>query len=51
MAEVNESVPRVIDSYMDNIEERFNVEQIIREKVADLPSEKLESLAFEAKEF
>jgi len=44
MVEVNDSVPKVIDSYMENIEERFNVEQIIREKVAQLPSEKLESL-------
>ena len=44
MLEVNESVPRVIDGYMENIEERFNVELIIREKVAKLPSDKLESL-------
>lgn len=42
--EVNESVPAVIDSYLANIEERFNVEQIIKEKVAQLPSEKLEDL-------
>ena len=44
MLEVNESVPAVIDSYMENIEERFNVEQIIKDKVAQLPSEKLEEL-------
>jgi uncharacterized membrane protein YheB (UPF0754 family) len=44
MLEVNESVPAVIESYMENLEERFNVEQIIKDKVADLPSEKLESL-------
>jgi uncharacterized membrane protein YheB (UPF0754 family) len=44
MLEVNESVPAVIDSYMENIEERFNVEQIIKDKVAQLPSEKLETL-------
>ncbi len=44
MIEVNESVPKVIEGYMENIEERFNVEQIIREKVENLPSEKLEGL-------
>lgn len=44
MVEVGRSVPQVIDRYMENIEERFNVEQIIREKVAQLPSAKLESL-------
>lgn len=44
MDEVSVSVPAVIDRYMENIEERFNVEQIIRDKVAQLPSEKLEEL-------
>lgn len=44
MKEVNEQVPKVIDGYMENIEERFNVEQIIKDKVTDLPSEKLEDL-------
>ncbi len=44
MNEVNESVPKVIEGYMENIEERFNVEQVIREKVTRLPSEKLERL-------
>lgn len=44
MVEVNQSVPAVVDGYMENIEERFNVEQIIKEKVAQLPSEKLEQL-------
>lgn len=42
--EVNESVPAVIERYLANIEERFNVEQIIKDKVAQLPSEKLEDL-------
>jgi len=44
MNEVHDSVPAVIDSYMANIEEKFNVEQIIREKVNQLPPERLEEL-------
>jgi len=53
MAEVEESVPQVIDHYMGNLEERFNVEEIIQEKVSQLPSEKLESLLMKllSKEF
>ena len=42
--EVNQTDPTVIDSYLANIEERFNVEQIIKDKVAQLPPEKLEDL-------
>ena len=34
MEEVDESVPAMIDSYMANIEERFNVEHIIKENRA-----------------
>jgi uncharacterized membrane protein YheB (UPF0754 family) len=44
MNEVHDSVPAVIDSYMSNIEEKFNVEHIIREKVNQLPPERLEEL-------
>jgi uncharacterized membrane protein YheB (UPF0754 family) len=44
MVEVEESVPQVIDHYMSNLEERFNVEEIIQERVAQLPAEKLEGL-------
>lgn len=44
MVELDESVPAMIDHYLSNIEERFNVEEIIREKVNKLPSEKLEDL-------
>ncbi|MCF8257173.1 MAG: DUF445 family protein [Flavobacteriales bacterium] len=44
MVEVKESVPQVIDHYMSNLEERFNVEEIIKERVAVLPAEKLEGL-------
>jgi len=44
MEEVEVSVPQVIDHYMENLEERFNVEEIIRERVSQLPSEKLEGL-------
>lgn len=44
MTEVEQSVPQVIDHYMSNLEERFNVEEIIQERVAQLPSEKLEGL-------
>jgi len=44
MEEVETSVPQVIDHYMENLEERFNVEQIIQERVALLPAEKLEGL-------
>lgn len=53
MAEVEESVPQVIDHYMGNLEERFNVEEIIQDKVSQLPSEKLESLLMKllSKEF
>ncbi|MFM1874361.1 MAG: hypothetical protein RL266_98 [Bacteroidota bacterium] len=44
MDEVHESVPAMIDSYMANIEEKFNVEHIIKEKVNQLPPERLEDL-------
>lgn len=44
MEEVDESVPAMIDSYMANIEERFNVEHIIKEKVGLLSPERLEDL-------
>lgn len=44
MDEVDESVPAMINSYMANIEEKFNVEHIIKEKVAHLPAERLEDL-------
>jgi uncharacterized membrane protein YheB (UPF0754 family) len=44
MEEVEVSVPQVIDHYMENLEERFDVEEIIRERVSQLPSEKLEGL-------
>ena len=44
MGEIDESVPAMIDSYMDNIEEKFNVEHIIQEKVARLPPKRLEDL-------
>ena len=44
MEEVDESVPAMIDSYMANIEEKFNVEHIIQEKVNNLSPERLESL-------
>ncbi len=44
MEEVDESVPAMIDSYMANIEEKFNVEHIIKEKVNNLPPERLEDL-------
>ena len=53
MAEVDESVPAMIDSYMANIEEKFNVEHIIREKVNNLSPERLEELIMKllSKEF
>lgn len=44
MAEVAESVPTMIDSYLSNIEEKFNVEHIIRERVNNLSPERLEDL-------
>ncbi|MCB0755043.1 MAG: DUF445 family protein [Flavobacteriales bacterium] len=44
MTEVHESVPSMIDSYMANIEEKFNVEHIIQEKVNNLSPERLEDL-------
>lgn len=44
MDEVHESVPAMIDSYMANIEEKFNVEHIIQEKVNNLSPERLEDL-------
>jgi len=44
MEEVHTSVPEVLDGYFGEIEERFNVEEIIKEKVNNLPSEKLETL-------
>jgi uncharacterized membrane protein YheB (UPF0754 family) len=44
MTEVNESVPSMIDSYMANIEEKFNVEHIIQEKVNNLSPDRLEGL-------
>jgi uncharacterized membrane protein YheB (UPF0754 family) len=44
MGEIDESVPAMINSYMDNIEEKFNVEHIIKEKVALLPPKRLEDL-------
>lgn len=44
MEEVHESVPAMIDSYMANIEEKFNVEHIIQEKVNNLSPERLEDL-------
>ena len=53
MVEVEQSVPQVIDHYMENLEERFNVEEIIKEKVSQLAPEKLEGLLMKllAKEF
>ena len=53
MAEVDESVPAMIDSYMANIEEKFNVEHIIREKVNHLSPDRLEELIMKllSKEF
>ena len=44
MEEVDSTVPEVVDSYFGDIEERFNVEEIIKEKVNNLPSNKLEKL-------
>lgn len=44
MVEVHASVPEVLAGYFGEIEERFNVEEIIREKVNNLPSEQLENL-------
>lgn len=44
MTEVDESVPAMIDHYLSNIEERFNVENIIKEKVNNLSPERLEDL-------
>jgi uncharacterized membrane protein YheB (UPF0754 family) len=44
MEEVDSTVPEVVDSYFGDIEERFNVEEIIKEKVNNLPSNKLEEL-------
>jgi uncharacterized membrane protein YheB (UPF0754 family) len=44
MEEVEESVPAMIDHYLSNIEERFNVEHIIKEKVNNLPADRLENL-------
>ena len=44
MAEVNETIPAAVEGYVSNIEERFNVEQIIKEKVSHLAPERLENL-------
>jgi uncharacterized membrane protein YheB (UPF0754 family) len=44
MTEVHESVPSMIDSYMANIEEKFNVEHIIQEKVNNLSPDRLEDI-------
>lgn len=53
MAEVDESVPAMIDNYMANIEEKFNVEHIIQEKVNNLSPARLEELIMKllSKEF
>lgn len=53
MAEVDESVPAMIDNYMANIEEKFNVEHIIKEKVNNLSPARLEELIMKllSKEF
>jgi uncharacterized membrane protein YheB (UPF0754 family) len=44
MQEVHETIPLLVDNYFGDLEESFNVEEIIKEKVNDLPSEKLETL-------
>lgn len=44
MAEVNETIPAAVEGYVANIEERFNVEQIVKEKVSNLAPERLENL-------
>ncbi|MCF8465154.1 MAG: DUF445 family protein [Flavobacteriales bacterium] len=44
MAEVHTVVPEVMESYFGDLEEQFNVEEIITEKVNDLSSDKLEDL-------
>ncbi len=44
MAEVNDTIPAAVQGYVSNIEERFNVEQIVREKVSHLAPERLENL-------
>ncbi|MFC2176743.1 DUF445 domain-containing protein [Bacteroidota bacterium] len=44
MSEVNTNVPEMIEHYMQSLEERFNVEQIVRDRVNVLPPEQLEGL-------
>ncbi|MBP9152622.1 MAG: DUF445 family protein [Flavobacteriales bacterium] len=44
MAEVHTAVPELMNSYFGDLEEQFNVEEMITEKVNDLSSDKLEDL-------
>jgi uncharacterized membrane protein YheB (UPF0754 family) len=44
MAEVHTAVPEVMESYFGDLEEQFNVEEMITEKVNHLSSDKLEDL-------
>ena len=44
MAEVHTAVPELMNSYFGDLEEQFNVEEMITDKVNDLSSDKLEDL-------
>ncbi|MCF8459982.1 MAG: DUF445 family protein [Flavobacteriales bacterium] len=44
MAEVHTAVPELMNSYFGDLEEQFNVEEMITEKVNHLSSDKLEDL-------
>jgi len=44
MTELDTTVPEMVDNYMVHLEDTFDVRKIIEERVAHLPSEKLETL-------
>lgn len=46
MAEIDEVVPKLIDSYITKAEKNLNVQQIVYDKVANFSNEKLEQILF-----
>lgn len=44
MTEMETTVPEMVDNYMIHLEDTFDVRKIIEERVAHLPSEKLEEM-------
>lgn len=46
MAEIEELLPRLIESYIDKAEKNLDIEQIVYKKVCDFSNEKLEHILF-----